>query len=405
MRFAYRVRDEQGRLKSGIWEAEHKHTVVEGLLFQNYYIVYLQELPPQQGAHMEIKPGIIGRVDGQELLIFTRQLSVMLAAGLPVIRCLRIAAEQTSSPRLKSAALRIGEDIEAGLPLWEAFGRHSPIFSGVYVSMLRVGETGGVLDLILEKLVFHLEKEREFYSKLRAASVYPLFISVFAALVVFLIIILIVPRFVNIFASSGIELPLPTRMLLGLSSFLQAKGFLIFIVGLTCLYLIWRFKRTDQGGLICDTIILHLPVLGRSFSQIAAARFARTVGILIESGINVLQALEIAEDMVGNAVIRRAISAACCRIKEGESITGPLYRTGVFEPIVTQMIAVGEETGRLDEMLIHLSDYYETELIHTLDTLLKIIEPLLIFLVALLVGAIVIAILCPMFDMVNLVGM
>lgn len=405
MRFAYRVRDEQGRLKSGIWEAEHKQSVVEGLLLQDYYIVFLQELPSQQqGIHMEIDLAGLSRVDGRDLVIFTRQLSVMLTAGLPVVRCLEIAAQQTSNSRLKHAALIIQEDMEAGTPLWKAFGRHSKIFSGLYVSMLRAGETGGVLDLVLDKLSFHLEKEREFYSQLKSASVYPLFISSFAALVVFLIVTLIVPRFVSIFQSSGVELPMPTRFLIKMGTILQTRGLLIIFGLLACLYLLRCIKRTSRGGLVCDTLILHLPLLGRSISQIAAARFARTVGVLIKSGIDVLQALEVVKDMIGNAVISRAVSTACDSIREGESITSPLQRAGVFEPIVTQMIAVGEETGRLDEMLIHLSDYYEAELIRTLDTLLKLIEPVLIFSVALLVGGIVIAILYPMFEMIDLIG-
>ena len=405
MRFKYRVRDEQGRLRSGIWEADHKNTVVEGLLFQNYYIISLKELQSgEKAGQIDINLSSLRKVSGQDLVVFTRQLSVMLAAGLPIMRCLKILAEQTSNSGLKNAALRIQEDIETGLPLWEACGRHSKIFSRVYISMLKAGETGGVLEIVLDKLSYHLEKEQEFHSKLKSASIYPLFLSILAVLVLVLIITLIIPRFVSIFQSSGVQLPLPTRLLIGVSTFLKTGGLFIVIGMLGLLYLIKMIKGTVRGRFIYDSILLHLPLLGRSISQIAVARFARTVGILIKSGINVLQALEVVEDTVGNAVIGRAISGACSSIKEGESITSPLRRTGVFEPMVTQMIAVGEETGRLDEMLIHLSDYYEGEIIHTLDTLITIIEPLLIFLVALVVGAVVIAVLYPMFDMINLVG-
>lgn len=406
MRFEYRVRDEQGRLKSGIWEAEHKEAVVEGLLDRNYYIVALKELySGEQNLNIEIQPDNFRRVNDQDLAVFTRQLSVMLAAGLPIVRCLHILTEQTSNPRLRNAAQRIKEDVETGLSLGEAFGRHSKIFSGVYLSMLKAGENGGVLDSVLDKLSYYLEKERGFYAQLRSASIYPLFISLFAVLVLLLVITVIIPRFASIFQSAGVELPLPTRLLIEIGAVMQAQG-LFIIAGISgLLWLIKRCRATTKGGLAYDTILLHLPVLGRSIRQIAAARFARTLGILLKGGINVLQALEVVEGMVGNVVLGRAISAACCSIREGDSITHPLQRTGVFEPIVTHMIAVGEETGRLDEMLIHLSEYYEDELLHTLDSLLKIIEPLLIFLVALMVGGIVIAMLFPMLEMINLVGM
>lgn len=405
MKFEYRVRDEQGRLKSGIWEADHKNSVVAGLLLQNYYIVFLKELQAgQRDGQMEIHLSSFKKVNGQDLVIFTRQLSVMLAAGLPIMRCLKILAEQACNPRLKDVVLRIQEDIETGLPLWEAFARHPEIFSRIYISMLKAGETGGVLDAVLDKLSYHLEKEQEFNSKLKSASIYPIFISILAVSVVLLVITLIMPRFVSIFASSGVQLPVPTRLLIGASELLKTGGLSTFISLFGLIFLIKHFKGTARGGLIYDSILLHLPLLGRSIRQIAVARFARTLGILIKSGINVLQALEVVEDIVGNAVIGRAIAGACHSIKEGESITSPLQRTGLFEPLVTHMIAVGEETGRLDEMLIHLSDYYEVELIHTLDTLIAVIEPLLIFMVALVVGGVVISILYPMFEMINLIG-
>jgi type IV pilus assembly protein PilC len=403
--FGYRVRDEQGRLKSGTWEADHKNTVVAGLLCQNYYIVSLKELQSNQSfGHVEINLQSFKQVSGQDLVFFTRQLSIMLAAGLPILRCLKVLAEQTVNPKLKKVVLTIQEDIESGLPLWEAFGRHSHIFSSVYINMLKAGETAGVLDTVLNKLSYHLEKEQKFKAKLKSASIYPLFISVLAVVVVILIITLIMPSFVSIFESSGVQLPLPTRLLLGVSTFLKINGPLILIGFLSLILLIRWVKGTTRGRFIYDRILVHLPIFGKSIIRIAEARFARTLGILIRSGINVLQALEVVEEVVGNAVIGRAISGACRSIKEGDSITSPLQRSGLFEPLVTHMIAVGEETGRLDEILIHLSEYYEDELIHMLDNLVAIIEPLLILLVALVVGGVVIAILYPMFDMINLVG-
>ncbi|PKM78579.1 MAG: type II secretion system protein F [Firmicutes bacterium HGW-Firmicutes-15] len=405
MKFEYRVRDQQGRLKVGILEAEHKNIVIENLLGQGYYIVLLNEAPIiSSNLRFDFNLYGLKKVRTRDLVTLNRQLSTMLAAGLSIMSSLKILGEQTANKRLKNAVLKIREDIEAGLALWEAFAKHPGIFSEIYISMIRAGELGGVMEVVLERLSYHLEREQEIKSKLKSASIYPVIVAAFAVLVIFFIIIFVMPIFVSMFESSGVRLPMPTLILLGMGAFL-GKWWPHIVIGIIVLPLLMKcWGKTINGRYIYDTLSLQVPIIGKTVSRIAVARFARTMGTLVKSGIPVLQALEVTEDVVDNVVIGRAISRARTRIKEGQTIADPLMETGVFEPMVTQMIAVGEETGSLDEMLMRMSDYYERELIYTVDAMMAVLEPMLILVVALMVGGVIVATILPMFDMMNMVG-
>jgi type IV pilus assembly protein PilC len=392
-------------MSSGTLEAEHKNSVIERLLGQGFYIVSLKEIVQTgKDIQLDINFSALRKVSTRDLVVFTQQLSTMLAAGLPIIRCFKILGEQTANVKLKKAILKIKEDIQSGLALWEAIAKHPEIFSQVYISMMKAGELGGVLDPVLERLAFHLEREQEINAKVKSASIYPAIICIFAVFVVIFIISFVMPMFVGMFESSGVELPLATRILLSTGDFIKTQGLFLLLVILSTIFLMKRLGKTQGGRLFYDNFYLHIPLLGKTINRIAVARFARTMGTLVKSGIPVLQALEVMEEVVGNAVIGRAIAEASSSIKEGETINIPLMETGVFEPMVTQMIAVGEETGTLDQMLMRMSDYYERELLHTVDALLAVIEPVLILAVAVIVGAVIVATLLPMFDMTTLVG-
>ncbi|MDD3268426.1 MAG: type II secretion system F family protein, partial [Syntrophomonadaceae bacterium] len=344
------------------------------------------------------------KVSTRDMVIMTRQLSTMMAAGLSILRCLKILGEQTANRKLKKAILTIRGDIEEGQALWQAMSRHPDIFSDVYISMVRAGELGGILETVLDRLGDHLEREQEISAKIKSASIYPAIITVFAVLVVFFIITFVMPTFVNMFKSSGVEIPLPTRILLACGLFLK-KSWLFILAGIFLLSFIFKkWGQTSSGRLILDSLYLRIPVLGKTISRITVARFARTMGTLVRSGIPILQCLEAVEDVVGNAVIKRAIRKARASISEGDSITAPLEETGVFEPMVTQMIAVGEETGSLDEMLVRMSEYFEREVIYMVDALMAVVEPLMILMVALLVGGVVVATLLPIFEIMNVVA-
>jgi len=400
LKYEYQVKDKNGKTIKGHLEADNKDAVIDSLFRQGYFLTSLQQV---DSSNRDIKLNLnFERVNTRDLVIMTRQFSTMMAAGLSILKSLRILSEQTSNRRLKKALRDVRDDIEEGQALWQALASHPRIFSGIYVSMVKAGELGGILETVLDRLGDHLEREHEINSKIKNASIYPSIISLFAVLVVIFIMTFVMPTFVNMFQSSGVQLPLPTRILLNTGNFLKSYG-IFLLTGL--LLLILGFKRwgsTKRGGFIKDKILLHLPVLGKTISRIMVARFTRTMGTLVRSGIPVLQALEAVEDVVGNAVIRKAVRQARNSISEGDSITAPLEATGVFEPMVTQMIAIGEETGALDEMLIRMSDYFDREVMYMVDAMMAVIEPLMILVVALLVGGVVVATLLPIFNIMNI---
>lgn len=334
----------------------------------------------------------------------TRQLATMIAAGLPLLRSLSILGDQADNKKLKKAIFQVRDDIEEGMSLGEALARHPGIFSPVYINMVRAGETGGVLEPVLERLGEHMEREQEINSRVKAASIYPSIIMIFAVLMVIFIITFVMPTFVTMFQGAGVDLPGPTRALLAMSTFLRQQWLYLLLGIVITVFLLKRWGRAPAGRLFFDNLYLHLPVIGKTLSRVTVARFARTMGTLLRSGIPVLQALEVVENVVSNAVISNAIKKARENISEGDSITVPLEQSGVFEPMVTQMIAVGEETGALDEMLMRMSDYFEKEVMYMVDNMMAVIEPIMILFVALLVGGIVIATLMPIFEIVNTVG-
>jgi type IV pilus assembly protein PilC len=401
LKYTYKVRDKQGVLRSGVLDAESRNLVVQKLLAQGLFILSVDEVKESKEIKLSLS---FGKVKTKDLVVFTRQLSTMLAAGLSILRSFSILAEQTGDKKLKAAIIQIREDIESGTALWEAMNKHPKIFTGVYVSMIRAGEMGGVLDTVLDRLGNHLERDEEINSKVKAASIYPTMISIFAVIMVFGIITFVMPSFTAMFTSAGVELPAPTRILLGVGLFLKKFILLVIVFIILIIYLLRKWGTTKAGRFFYDNLFLRVPVLGKTISRIVVSRFARTMGTLVKSGIPVLQALEVVEDVVGNAVIAGAIGKARKSIKEGDTITGPLEATGAFEPMVTQMIAVGEETGSLDEMLTRMSDYYDREVMYSIDALMSMIEPLMIVVVALMVGGVVIATLLPVFDMIKLVG-
>ena len=383
-------------------KAEDKSLVIDSLLRQDYYILSLEEVKLSSreiNLELNFRP-----VRTRDMIIATRQLATMIAAGLPLLNALIILGDQSDNPRLKQAIYKIRDDIEQGMTMWAAVARHPRIFSPIYINMLRAGETGGILEPVLEKLADYLEKEQEINSRIKAASIYPTIITIFAILMVFFITVFVMPTFVTMYQSSGAELPGPTRVLLAISFFIR-KRWVFLILGTIMLIIAFKlWSKTRQGRLVIDYLYLHLPVIGKTLSRLIVARFSRTLGTLLRSGIPVLQAMEIVEGTVGNKVIADAIKGARANISKGESITVPLKATGVFEPMVTNMIAVGEESGSLDEMLIRMADYFEKEVMYMVDSMMAVIEPVMIFMVALLVGGIVIATLLPVFDLVNAVG-
>lgn len=402
MIFSYRVRDLSGGVSQGYLEADNRNLVIEALLRQNYTILDIKEERDKTATReRSVNVSLFQSVKVNDLSLFTRQLSTMVGAGLPIIRALQILTEQTKNIMLREATGKIRQSLEEGLALNEAMAQHPKIFSPMYLSMVKAGETGGVLDGVLNRLADQLERDREINSKIKAASIYPAVVLSVAVLVVIFILTYVMPTFVESFAASGVELPAFTKFFLGISDFLRHNA-LWLIIGIVLLVVLLKsWGRSPTGRLFFDRLYLKMPIVGKVVNRVAVSRFTRILGSLTASGVPIIQALEVLEGVVGNKVIGNGIADARESIREGQSIADPIRRTGVFEPMVPQMIAVGEETGALDDMLERMSNFYDSEVTFAVEGLLKAVEPVLIIFVAVVVGAIIVATYLPVFNIVN----
>lgn len=386
-------------------EADNRNLVIDALLRQQYTILEIKEDKDKEATQKNaLNFSWFEKVTINDISLFTRQLSTMVGAGLPIVRSFNILEKQTQNSLLRKIAGQVQEDLEGGLALNEALGRHPKTFSPMYVSMVQAGETGGALDTVLDRLADTLERDREINSKIKSASVYPILVMSVAILVVVFILMFVMPSFVESYASSGTELPAFTQFFLNISYFLK-DYFLLLILGIIVLVFVLKaWGRTSQGRLFFDTMYLKMPIVGKAVSRIAVSRFTRILGTLIKSGVPILQALEVLEGVVGNRVIGNAIGQARESIREGQSIAVPLAATGVFEPMVSQMIAIGEETGALDDMLERMSVFYDNEVTLAVDAMLKSMEPVMIIFVAGIIGMIIIATYLPVFNIIGTIG-
>jgi len=335
---------------------------------------------------------------------FTRQFATMIGAGLPMVQCLEILAQQSDSAGMRKVIAQVKESVQAGTTLAEALSRHKKTFDDLYVNMVDAGEIGGALDSILIRLAVYREKADALVRKVRGALIYPAVILIVAIGATTLMLTYIVPIFAKMFSGVGAELPGPTKFVLGLSQFLRANslaGLIFFVLAAVGLRF---YVRTDQGRLTIDKLLLKLPLIGDLLRKSAISRFTRTLGTLISSGVSILEALEITAKTAGNKVIQNAIKKSVLSIAEGETITQPLKETGVFPPMVTQMISVGEKTGGLDDMLNKIADFYEEEVDAAVSALTSIIEPVVIIFMGGIVGGILISMYLPMFDIIGKIG-
>ncbi len=335
---------------------------------------------------------------------FTRQFATMIGAGLPMVQCLDILSQQMESSEFRKVISQIKESVQSGTTLSEALGRHKKIFDELYVNMVEAGEIGGALDAILVRLAAYREKADALVRKVKGALVYPAVIVVVATVVTFIMLTYIVPVFAKMFAGVGAALPMPTQIVLSLSHFLRSN-ILFFFAFLIAAIVGFRFYiRTDKGRLNFDKFLLRIPLIGALIRKSAIARFTRTLGTLLSSGVSILDALAITAKTAGNRVIHDAVKKSILSIAEGETITQPLRDSGVFPPMVTQMIAVGEKTGGLDDMLNKIGDFYEEEVNAAVAALTSIIEPVIIVVMGVVIGGILIAMYLPMFDIIGKIG-
>jgi type IV pilus assembly protein PilC len=358
----------------------------------------------KQEAKAEVKPNAPkpGKgVPAKNLAIFTRQFSVMIDAGLPLVQCLDILGRQEPHKNFSAVILKVREDVEGGAALADSMKRHPKTFDALYSNMIAAGEAGGILDTILKRLAVYIEKNVKLVSEVKSAMIYPVAVIVIAALVVGAILWKVIPTFASLFSGLGAQLPLPTRVVIAASDFVVAWGWLI-IVGLGVAgYLVKRYYGTEGGRFAIDALLLKLPVLGNIIRKVSVARFCRTLSTLLSSGVPILDGLDITARTSGNAIIEKAILTTRSGIERGETVSGPLKETNVFPSMVVQMINVGETTGALDTMLSKIADFYEDEVDAAVAGMLTLLEPIMIAFLGVVVGGIVIAMYMPIFDLIS----
>jgi type IV pilus assembly protein PilC len=392
--FAYTARSLNGELKSSTLEAPSRVDVVAQLRRQRLIVVKIDE---------EKKRERQGSVKTKDNVILTRQFSTMINAGLPLVQALDILSKQSENKALQEVTRQVVYDVESGNTVADALAKHPKAFTELYTNMVAAGEAGGILDTILMRLATFLEKNDALVGKVKSAMVYPMVIMSVAAIAIVVLLIFVIPTFESMFASVNLALPLPTRVVIGLSNFLQSYWWMCGLAGWGVVLLLKNYYKTPGGKLNIDKLMLKLPILGDVLRKSSVSRFTRTLGTLISSGVSILDGLEITAKTAGNRVIHDAIMESRASIAGGDTISAPLAKSEVFPPMVISMIAVGEQTGGLDEMLTKIADFYDTEVDTAVSGLLSLMEPVMIVVLGVVVGGMVVAMYLPIFDMINAV--
>jgi type IV pilus assembly protein PilC len=393
--FTYTARAFNGDLRTATIDASSRDDVIAQLRKQRLSVVKID-----QDAAKKIGRGAIKTRD---VVIFTRQFSTMINSGLPLVQALTILAEQTDNKALAEVTKKVVFDVESGNTVADALSKHPRAFTNLYVNMVAAGEAGGILDTILLRLATFLEKNDALVRKVKGAMIYPAVIMSVAGIAVVTLLIFVIPVFAGMFASAGQALPLPTRIVIGASGFLKHYWWVIGAIIIVGGYSGRKYYATSNGKLVIDRLMLHAPVLGDVLRKSAVSRFTRTLGTLISSGVSILEGLEITAKTAGNRVIQDAIMQSRSSIAGGDTIAQPLQKSKVFPPMVISMIAVGEQTGGLDEMLSKIADFYDEEVDAAVSNLLSLLEPIMIVFLGVVVGGMVVAMYLPIFDMVNAV--
>ena len=401
--FTYKVRDQVGKVVEGQLEAEDQSLVVEKLRSMGYTPISISKRNEKK-LNTEINiPGLSNRVPLKDVSVMARQFATMINAGLSILRSLAILAEQTENKELGRVLGEVRLDVERGSSLSAALNRHPKVFNRLFVAMVRSGESSGTLDSVLMRLAHTIEKQVELRRKVKSAMTYPIMVGIVVFSIAMIMLVFIVPQFQSIYTSLGGELPAPTQILLKISKIVRTFFPFLIVLGIVAAVLFRRWIKTESGQRIWDAFKLRVPIFGGLAQKTALARFARTLGSLTRAGVPILESLEIVADTAGNTVIADAVHDTQRGVKGGDSIARPLEQHEVFPPMVVQMMAVGEETGALDEMLDKIADFYESEVEATVDALTSLIEPLLIVVMGIMVGGMVISLYLPLFNIIKLI--
>ena len=399
--FAYRGRNQTGQVVAGQLEANTTEAVIAQLRQQRIFPISVKLQPKS----IELKiPGFGRKVKEKDLTVCTRQLATMIDAGLPLVQCLEVLASQQPNKQFKKILTEVREQVEAGSTFAAALKRHPTVFTSLYANMVEAGEAGGLLDTILNRLAVYIEKAMILRRKVKGAMIYPATIVTVAVAVVIFLLTFVIPVFEGFFSGMKVDLPLPTQIVMVMSRFVRANllaGLGLFIAGIIGARFLYR---TEKGRRASDALLLRVPIFGPLFRKVAVARFTRTLGTLIASGVPILDGLNITATTAGNKVVEEAILKTRASIAEGKTIAGPLQSSGVFPPMVVQMISVGEQSGSLDSMLEKIGDFYDAEVDQAVSNLTALLEPILMVFLGVVVGGIVIAMYLPIFKLVTVIG-
>jgi len=399
--FTYTGKGSGGREVAGELEAESLEQAEQILRTRKVGEIKVKKKP----AELKL-PGLGGakKVGAGEVTQFSRQFATMIDAGLPLVQCQQILQDQAENPTMSTALKKITSDVEAGSTLSEAMAKHDKIFNSLFINMVAAGEVGGILDEVLLRVSTYMEKADALKRKVKGAMMYPIVVFTVAMGASAVLLVVVVPTFVGMFEGSGVPLPMPTKVVIALSDFLKNNILYMGLGGFIGFQLFKRYYATDKGEQVVDNLKMKLPILGDLTRKGAVARFCRTLSTLLASGVSILEALEITARTAGNRIVEDALMEARASIGGGETITAPLEESGVFPPMVMQMVNVGEQTGELDNMLEKIADYYDEEVDAAVDALTSIIEPIIIVYLGVVVGGMVMAMYLPMFDMMKVVG-
>ncbi len=397
--YEWKGRDRNGNTQSGVLIADSKDAVIAALRRQQIVVTTVKE----KGKEIAL-PRLGGGIKSKDIAVFTRQFSVMIDAGLPLVQCLDILGQQQENKGFQKVVLQVRQDVEAGASLAESMRKHPQAFDDLYVNMVAAGEAGGILDTILQRLAIYIEKAVKLRTQVRSAMIYPVAVISIAIIVVYIILWKVIPVFASLFQGLGADLPFLTLWVVAASKFIGRFWWLIMIVVAASIIGLRQYYRTETGRYQIDALLLRAPVLGIILRKIAIARFCRTLGTLLSSGVAILESLEITARTSGNAVIEEAILKVRKAVEEGKTLADPLARTEQFPPMVCQMIGVGEQTGAMDTMLSKIADFYEDEVDAAVEGMMKLIEPIMIAFLGIVIGTIVVAMYLPLFTLISKIG-
>jgi type IV pilus assembly protein PilC len=392
--FEYTAKSLSGEEQSGTLDLASREEVAAHLRKKRLLVVRIREAKSRKRR---------GRVPTRDVVIFTRQFATMINSGLPLVQALDILAQQTENKNLSEVTRQVVYDVESGNTLADALAKHPTVFTDLFVNMVAAGEAGGILDTILLRLAVFLEKTDAIVRKVKGAMIYPAVIFSVAAIAVVVLLVFVIPTFQNMFASVQMELPLPTRIVIGMSDLLQNFWWAMIGGAGALAFALKKYYTTSNGKLVMDKLFLKVPVLGDLLLKSAVSRFTRTLGTLISSGVSILEGLEITARTSGNRVVHDAVMESRSSIAGGATIAEPLQKSKVFPPMVTSMIAVGEATGGLDQMLTKIADFYDDEVDAAVSALLSLMEPVMIVVLGVVVGGMIVAMYLPIFNMINAV--